>query len=196
MTRIGEIIETTSTAIIAEGTELNQPPALGALCEMQSRDGRTVYGVVSFGRTVGFDPGRRAVRRGSDAVADAEVYRQNPELSRILRTEFSAALVGWQDAAGRIWQRLPAQPPPLHYSVHACAPQTVARFSESLGYLRLLLNTMGDLSPDQLIAANVRAVYAARGDDAAWLEHAGREIAGLLKNDHERLMTVLLAIEP
>lgn len=196
MARIGEIIETTSTAIIAESAELNQPPALGALCQMQSRSGQTVFGVVSFGRTGGFDPGRRAVRRGSDGADDAEVYRRNPELSRILRTEFSAVLVGWQDAAGRIRQRLPAQPPPLHYSVHACTAQNVTRFSESLGYLRLLLNSMGELSPDQLIAANVRAVYAARGDDAAWLERAGREVAGLLKNDNERLMTVLLAIEP
>jgi hypothetical protein len=196
MTRIGEIIETTSTAIIAESAELNQPPALGALCQMQSRDGQAVYGVVSFGRTGGFDPGRRAVRRGSDGADDAEVYRRNPELSRILRTEFSALLVGWRDAAGRIRQRLPAQPPPLHYSVHACGSPDVARFSESLGYLRLLLNSMGELSPDQLIAANVRAVYAARGDDGAWLERASREVASLLKDDHERLMTVLLAIEP
>ncbi|MBI5878984.1 MAG: hypothetical protein HZB53_15140 [Chloroflexi bacterium] len=196
MTRIGEIIETSSTAVVAESVELNQAPALGSLCEMQSRDGRTLYAVVSFGRTAGFDPGRRAVRRGSDTVADAELYRQSPELNRILRTEFSAALAGWQEPGGRIWQRLPPQPPPLHYSVHACPPETVARFSESLGYLRLLLNSMGDLSPDQLIAANVRAVYAARGDDGDWLARAGREVASLLKNDYDRLMTVLQAIEP
>ena len=196
MKRIGEIVETMSTTVVAESVALNQPPPLGALCAMQSRDGQAIYAVVSYGTTSGLDPGRHAVRRGSDTVSDAEIYRQHPELTRVLRTEFSAVLVGWEDAAGRIRQRLPAQPPPLHYSVHACDAATVTRFSEELTYLRLLLDTAGELSPEQLLAANIRATYAARGDDAEWLERAGREVASLLKSDIERLMGVLVAIEP
>ena len=54
----------------------------------------------------------------------------------------------------------------------------------------------GELAVDQLIAANVREVYRARGNDLYWLERAAREVASLLKSDYERLMSVLLAIEP
>ncbi len=193
--RIGEIIETTSTGIVAECETLNQPPPLGSLAQVKTGGTRTLFAVVAFGRTAGLDPGRRAVKRGTSEVSDAAVYDHHPELKRILRTEFAAALVGWQEG-GRVWQRLPAQPPPLHYSLHACDPETVIGFSEQLGYLRLLLATDGELPGDQLVAANIREVYRTRGNDLAWLERAAREVAGLLKSDYERLMNVLLAIEP
>jgi hypothetical protein len=195
MMRIGEIIETSSTSIVAESETLNQPPPLGSLCEVKVGEARTLYAVVAFGRTGGLDPSRRAVKRGNDDVSDAAIYDHHPELSRILRTEFDAALVGWAEG-GRIWQRLPAQPPPLHYSLQLCSGETVVRFSDQLAYLRLLLAASGDLPADQLIAANVREMYRTRGNDIAWLERAGKEVASLLKSDYERLMNVLLAIEP
>ncbi|MEP7199666.1 MAG: hypothetical protein ABI874_07610 [Chloroflexota bacterium] len=194
-TRIGEIIETSSTTIVAESETLNQSPALGSLCEVKIGDARTLYAVVAFGRTGGLDPSRRAVKRGNSEVSDADIYAHHPELTRILRTEFDAALVGWADS-GRIWQRLPSQPPPLHYSLYACDSDAIVRFSDQLAYLRLLLNATGELSSEQLVAANVREMYRARGNDIAWLERAGKEVASLLKNDYERLMNVLLAIEP
>jgi hypothetical protein len=72
----------------------------------------------------------------------------------------------------------------------------MVRFSDQLAYLRLLLNSTAELAPDQLIAANVRELYAARGNDQYWLERAAREVASLMKSDYDRLMSVLLAIEP
>ncbi len=193
--RIGEIIETSSTSIVAESETLNQSPPLGSLCEVKVSDVRTLYAVVSFGRTGGLDPSRRAVRRSNGQISDAAIYDHHPELNRILRTEFDAVLVGWAEG-NRIWQRLPAQPPPLHYSIHLCDSATVVRFSDQFAYLRLLLAASGDLPADQLLAANVREVYRVRGNDTPWLERAGKEVASLLKNDYERLMSVLLAIEP
>lgn len=195
MTRIGEIIETSSVSLVAESEKLNQPPPLGSLCEVQVSDACTIYAVVAFGRTGGLDPGRRAVRRGTSEASDEAVYRQHPELARVLRTEFVAVLAGWTDGR-RMWQRLPAQPPPLHYSIHACTHETLRRFSDQLMYFRLLLNMPGELSGDQLLAAHIAEAYRVRGEDQIWLERAGKEVAGLLKNDHERLMSVLLAIEP
>jgi hypothetical protein len=193
--RIGEIIETSSTTLIAESETLNQAPPLGSLCQTTLDDGRVLYAVVAFGRTGGLDPSRRAVKRGNEAVSDAAIYQHHPELTRILRTEFTAALVGWSERH-RIWQRLPSQPPPLHYSLHSCEHATIVQFSEKLDYLRLLLNTQGELPADQLLAANVREMYRARGNDHTWLDRAGKAVASLLKNDYERLMNVLLAIEP
>jgi len=97
---------------------------------------------------------------------------------------------------GALRQHLPAQPPPLHYSVHQCTEGELRAFSERLYYLRLLLAAPGEVPSEQLLAAHVRQAYRQRGEDREWLERAGREIAALLKHDYERLMTVLYAIEP
>jgi hypothetical protein len=53
-----------------------------------------------------------------------------------------------------------------------------------------------EIAPEQLLAAHIRQVYGARGEDNDWLSLAARQVAGLFKNDYERLMTVLYGIEP
>ena len=193
--RIGEIIETGTTGFVGESLELNQPPALGSLVKVEVGDGACVYSVVSHGTTAGLDPGRRAVRRSTEQVYDEAIYDEHPELRRTLRTEFSVLLVGYVED-GAIRQHLPAQPPPLHYSVHQCTEEEVRAFSEGLYYLRLLLSAPGEVPSEQLLAAHVRQAYRQRGQDREWLKRAAREIAALLKHDYERLMTVLYAIEP
>ena len=195
--RIGEIIETGTTGFVAESLDprLNRPPALGSLVKVEVGDGACVYGVVSHGTTAGLDPGRRAVRRSTAEVYDQAIYDEHPELKHTLRTEFSVLLVGCVED-GAIRQHLPAQPPPLHYSVHQCTEEEVRAFSERLYYLRLLLSASGEVPSEQLLAAHVRQAYRQRGQDREWLERAAREIAALLKYDYERLMTVLYAIEP
>jgi hypothetical protein len=193
--RIGEIIETGTTGFVAESLELNRPPALGSLVKVEVGDGARVYGVVSHGTTAGLDPGRRAVRRSTAEVYDGAIYDEHPELRHTLRTEFSVLLVGCVED-GAIRQHLPAQPPPLHYSVHQCTGEEVRAFSERLYYLRLLLAAPGEVPSEQLLAAHVRQAYRQRGQDREWLERAARAIAALLKHDYEQLMTVLYGIEP
>jgi len=216
--RIGEIIETGTTGFVAESLDpkLNRPPALGSLVKVEVGEGGCVYGVVSHGTTAGLDPGRRAVRRSTAQVYDEAIYDEHPELKHTLRTEFSVLLVGCVESGlssgrppappklggtggggtGDIRQHLPAQPPPLHYTVHECTEEEVRAFSERLYYLRLLLASTGEVPSEQLLAAHVRQAYRQRGQDREWLERAAREIAALLKHDYERLMTVLYAIEP
>ncbi len=195
MDRCGEIIATNTTHFIAESFTLHQPPALGSLVEVQPAEGLTLYAVVSFGSTGGLDPGRRVVRRSTDDAFDAGIYQAHPQLVKTLRTEFSAQLVGYRRADSRIRRHLPAQPPPLHFSVLASASATTREFTDELVYLRLLLNAQGELAAEQLLAAHIRQTYAARGADEAWLARAAREVAALLKSDYERLMNVLAAID-
>ena len=195
--RIGEIIETQSTGFVAESFELNRPPALGSLVVVrvpaEPASARDLYAVVTYGQTVGLDPSRHAFRRSTDTVFDQDIYREHPELNHTLHTEFGAALVGFC-ADGRVQQHLPAQPPPLHFSVQAASDEEVRRFTDRLLYLRLLLTPYGEVSPLQILAANVREVYQRR--DRAWLDAAAKEIATLLENDHEALLTVLYAVDP
>jgi len=197
--RIGEIVETTSTGFVAESLELNSPPPLGSVVTVHLPAEKTaeavVYAVVTYGQTAGLDPSRRAIRRSTDTVFDDAVYRDNPELDHVLRTEFGAALVGFL-ADGYMRQYLPSQPPPLHFSVQSVAPEELRRFTDRLDYFRLLLTVVGPVLPAQVLAANVREVFRQRGYDRRWLDAAAREIATLLKDDHQALLTVLCAIDP
>ncbi len=198
--RIGEIVETMSTGFVAESFELNRPPPLGGLVVVrlpgaEASAGMDVYAVVTYGQTGGLDPSRRAVRRSTDTVFDGAIYQEHPELTRTLRTEFGAALVGFV-VDDQLRQHLPPQPPPLHFSVQTAPAGELQRFTDHLQYLRLLLAPYGQVSPLQVLAANVREVYQHRGQDDVWLSAAAREIATLLKNDHESLLTVLYAIDP
>ena len=193
--RTGEIVETGSAEFVAESFELNRPPELGSLVKVETDEGGCIYGVVSYGTTTGLDPGRRAVRRSSEGVYDAAIYREHPQLKQVLRTEFKAVLVGWS-VDGSVRQHLPPQPPPLHYSVHTCGPQEAHTFSDRLFYLRLLLTVTGQLPAEQLLAAHLRHLYQAQSRDRDWLDRAASEVAGLLKQDIERLLVVLQAIDP
>ena len=194
--RIGEIIETNTLGFVAKSDQLHEHPPLGSLVKVRDPEGHDyAYAVVSFGQTASPEPGRRAVARGGEGVHDEAVYQAHPQLPRILQTEFQAALVGCVEDGG-MRQHLPPQPPRLHYDVLTCSPEEVRAFSEKLPYFRLLLNAPGQLPGEQLLAAHVRATCRQRGDDAAWLERAAREVAALLKGDYERLMAVLYGIDP
>jgi hypothetical protein len=193
--RIGEIIETTSIGFVAESYGLHKSPPLGSLVKVELGDGSEVYAVVIHGQTASIEPGRRAVRWSTEKVYDERIYQEHPELLRTLRTEFSAAFVGILQG-GTSKQALPPQPPPLHYSVHQCESEEVRRFTEDLYYLRLLIPTKGEVPVEQLLVAHFREMHKERGEDKAWLERGAKEISRLLKHDYDRLMTVLLGIEP
>lgn len=193
--RIGEIIGTRSTGFVAESYRLHRPPALGSLVKVKVDDRHDIYAVVSYGETGGIEPGRRPVRWSTDEVFDEAIYKEHPELRRTLRTEFTALSVGGVEGE-EARQGLPSEPPPMHYSVYSCIPEEVLRFTEELYYLRLLLTGEGPVPKEQLLATHLREVYRARGNDEEWLSRAAREIARLLKRDYDRLMTVLLGIEP
>ena len=194
--RIGEIIETSTVGFWAESATLHDLPPLGALVSVAVPEVGILYGVVAFGQTAGIDEGRRAVRRGNDEVFDGAIYDRHPELTRILRTTFRVVTVGYADEAGRIRQHLPPCPPPLHYSVARCDRAAVERFSAEPRYFAILAGSEGEVAPEQLLAAHIRATYADRGDDRRWLEGAGRQVARLLKREYDKLLTVLEAIDP
>jgi hypothetical protein len=108
-----------------------------------------------------------------------------------LRTTFRALVVGFGEGS-RLYQFLPPRPPRLHYSVLTSPPRTIRAFTEtSLDYLQALLNA-SDVAVDELLAANLRYVAAhCSGEGAEFLQHAGRELAQLLRADYARLTSIL-----
>jgi len=197
--RIGEIIESSTTRFTAGAYELLAAPPFGALVRAVTRsEGVAVYGLVYEIRTGSREPGGRAVVRGRTysgrELYDAEIYAENPDLAEVLQTEFSALTVGFAEGEA-IYQYLPPQPPPVHYSVYACDADELLRFAARNDFFRAVLFAT-HIPGDELLAAALRAVARARPDRHDYLVRAGRDLAGLLKDDHDRLVALLHRIRP
>lgn len=199
MERIGEVIESSTTRFTAGAYELLEAPPFGALVRAVTRhEGMAVYGLVYEIRTGSKEPGGRAVVRGRTYsgrnLYDEEIYFEHPDLAEVLQTEFSAITVGFAEA-GRIYQYLPPHPPPVHYSVYPCEPAELAAFCEAADFFRAVLFA-AQIPSDELLAAAIRAAARARPDGREYLVRAGRELAGLLKDDYDRLNALLRRIRP
>ena len=188
--RIGEVVEASSTGFTAECYTLYGAPPLGALVRVGDP---AVYGVVYSVTTAALDPGRRVSARGAGEPDEASVYRNNPQIARLLATHLQALVVG-HDRAGTLVQRLPAAPPHIHAFVRCCDDGDVRAFTEQLDYLHLLV-TANVPAIDEVIAANVRLAAEARPDGDAFRERAGHALATELANDVTRLKAILRSIQ-
>jgi hypothetical protein len=201
--RIGEVIESTTTGFTAGAYELLAAPPFGALVRAQTRvEGMAIYGLVYEIRTGSKEPGGRALVRGRTYAGrdlyDAEIYQEYPDLTEVLQTEFSAITAGFVEQ-GRVYQYLPPQPPPVHYSVYECEGDELIDFTEVFDFFRTLLFSY-QIPSDEVLAAVIRAAARARaaqpGAERAYLVRAGREVASLLKDDYDRLTAILRRIRP
>lgn len=195
---LGEVIETSLTHYAAQSFEVDQSPPFGGLVRVRDRSGRCeIFGAVAQIATGGLDPGRRAVARsgGRPGLADEQVYQDNPQLSRLLVTTFEVATLGWRRVNDNEPERFsyvfPDYPPPLHYSVAICSDSEIIAFTAKPLYLRTLL--AAPVGPgEELVAAVLRRGAEARGAQGhGWLVETGRALARLLKEDYERLRTIL-----
>src|SRR3989304_2073605 len=123
--RLGEVVETSTTSFVAQCYQLYGAPPLGAL--VRAGGPYPAYGVVNLVSTQGVDPSRRPVARGQDETSEEDVYRSNPQLAHLLRTDFQAVVVG-HGAKGDVRYYLPPVPPPIYAFVHLCTVEEVATF--------------------------------------------------------------------
>uniref|UniRef100_A0A832M2J3 Helicase HerA barrel domain-containing protein n=1 Tax=Oscillatoriales cyanobacterium SpSt-402 TaxID=2282168 RepID=A0A832M2J3_9CYAN len=207
---IAEIVETSTTEFLAqcldaEALSFSTMPPFGSWVKsMEEEAGNLVYAVVYYASTSPIDSVHRARALG---LSLQELREQQPQIFAMLKTEFRAAIVGFQpfDAAtdgsdglatvetGTIYQHLPPRPPQLHQAVFVCEPEEVVQFTEKLDFLRSLLQ-MGTVPVDALIAATLREIYQLRKADREWLVQAGRTLGVLLKDDYDRLRAILSQI--
>lgn len=199
--RIGEIIATSVTEFEAQAIRLHESPPLGALVRVRSSEQLITYGIVVGASTSGLDIGARPIPRGRDGCEDADIYREHPDLEYVLRTCFRCLVVGFRDTYG-VAYHLPEAPPPIHYSVTLCPPEETEQFTRKLDFFRLILNAR-DVPAEEALAAHIRFSAAQLGaigrseDQArAYTVRAGREVAALLRGDHERVMAVVERIRP
>ena len=164
-------------------------PPLGSLVRTGSPE-LELYAVVCHAATTSLEPGRRPIARGRDEDSEEAIYSESPQLARLLKSEFDALVVGHR-ADGIIHHHLPPRPARIHGFVYQCPPDEVQQFSQSLGFLDIMLNTSLPLPGDELIAACLSQMSQAHQDRQAFLVSAGKHLAGQLGGDFSRLKAVL-----
>jgi hypothetical protein len=184
--RVGEVVEATSLSFVAQSYRLYGAPPLGAFVRT---DSPSIYGVVCMVSTEPLDSGRPVLARGEAAATEDEVFRDNPQLSRLLTSRFDVLVAGfWEE--GAVHQSLPPFPPRVHAFVYACCHTEIAQFTSRLHFLHLLLNS-GTPAGDEVVAACLGAAAAGRADGREFLLRAGKALAAELAGDVPRLNAVL-----
>jgi len=187
--RVGEVIEASTTDFVAQCYELYQSPPLGSLVKTIDLPVE-LYAVVYNATTTSLEPGRRPIARGKDEASEEEVYRSSPQLLKLLRSEFSALVVGHKQG-DKLYHYLPPKPARIHGFVYLCLPEEVKEFSQSFDFLNILINTHLPVSADELVAASLRQMSQAYEDRHTFLVAAGRELAILLSGQFNQLKAIL-----
>ena len=131
--RVGEVIEASTTDFIAQSYELYEIPPLGSLVKTWEQDVE-IFGVVYRATTTGFEPGRRPIARGKDEASEEALYQANPQLMKLLKSEFGVLVLGHRLRNG-LHHYLPPQPVHIHGFVYLCSPEEIREFSQSFGFL-------------------------------------------------------------
>ena len=187
--RVGEVIEASATDFVAQCYELYQSPPLGSLVKTRDQDVE-LYGIVYNATTTSLEPGRRPIARGKDEATEEEVYRTSPQLLKLLRSEFSALVVGHRQG-DKLYHYLPPKPARIHGFVYLCPLEEVKEFSQSFDFLNILVNTRLPVSVDEIVAASLRQMSQAYEDPRAFLVAAGKELAILLSGQFNQLKAIL-----
>jgi hypothetical protein len=192
--RLGEVIEASTTGFTAQCYELYDLPPLGSLVKT-GENMHELFGVVCHATTEGLEPGRKPIARGKDEPDEEAIFQANPQLSKLLRSEFSTLVVGHRNGE-KIYQYLPPRPARIHSFVNACSPEELKDFGQTFGFLKILVNAEIETPADELIAATLRMMGSAYEDPRPFLINAGKELAGLLGEDYGKLKAILERIKP
>ncbi len=164
-------------------------PSLGSL--VKTRDlPLELYGIVYHATTTSIEPGRRPIARGKDEDSEEAIYRSNPQLLKLLRSEFNALMAGHKDG-DKLYHYLPPKPARIHGFVYLCQPDEVKEFGQSFDFLNILINAHLPVSADELIAACLRQMSQVYEDRQAFLVAAGKELAVLLSGELNQLKAIL-----
>ena len=187
--RVGEVIDASTTDFVAQCYELYQSPPLVSLVKTRDSD-IELYGIVYHATTTSFEPGRRPIARGKDEASEEAIYKSSPQLLKLLKSEFGAVMVGHRE--GDSWHHyLPPKPARIHSFVYLCPTPEIKEFSQSFGFLNILLNTHLPISPAELVAACLRHMSQAHADPRTFLVKAGKELAVSLGGNFNQLKAIL-----
>ncbi|MBM4406310.1 MAG: hypothetical protein FJ039_09060 [Chloroflexi bacterium] len=185
--KLGEVVEASTASFTVHCHKLGEPPPLGSLVIVADGD-LLIFGVVHNAATAGIDPSRKALALGEELASADDVYKEHPELTKLLRTDFTALVVGYRDKNG-VRHTLPPRPAKIHGFAHVAAKQETQDFTAVFHFLDALLNSEAE-NRDAALAACLRLASTAH-NEKDYLVRAGKELARLLAQDSRRLNTIL-----
>lgn len=187
--QIAEVIEGNNTYFTAQCYQLNTAPSLGSLVKTRKDYDSGIYGVVYLVETHGREPGRRVYARGEKMEDEEAIYKENPQLEKLLVTEFHVLVLGYAEK-GHLYHFLPPQPATVHSFVYVCDDK-IADFTSSLGCLGLMTEAKIPVSVDEIIAAFLRRASKYHEDPGEFLVKAGRELVRIYGGDIRRVNSML-----
>ena len=186
--RVGEVVEATSQRFMVQCYRLYDAPPLGAVVRTGDP---AIYAVVSDVSTEALDPGRPVIARGEHEASEEDLYRNNPQLERLLCTRFTALTVGYsQDGDGDAVAGLPPLPPRIHSFIYLCPGDEVEALTGSPDFVHLLLNGAAPIS-DEVIVACIRLASKQAVDSQRFLVRAGQALAAEMPDQLPRLNAIL-----
>ncbi|MYA50867.1 MAG: hypothetical protein F4185_07005 [Chloroflexi bacterium] len=184
-TKFGEVVEASVDSVTGQCHTLYGAPPLGTLV----RVGASLFAVVDGVSTAALDPGRRVIARGAGLESESDVYAENPQLERLLRTDVTLTVVGHEEG-GRYFQHLPPLPPRIHTFLYACSGAEVRGFMERSDWTALVLASALPTA-DDVLAAALREAAPHFDAPRAFLMQTCRAIASQLPTDAARLAAIM-----
>ena len=181
---VGEVIESSTSRFLAESRELNGAPPFGSF--VKTEPDPAIFGLVYNVSTHSMEPNRRPTAYGK---TEHELRMEQPQIFELLKTEFEAAVVGFRDDRG-IQQVLPPQPPHIHSFVHLCTEAEIKGLTGNGDFLRTIVG-VPRLPVDDLMIAAIRNAWKARAYDMAYLVSLGKDLCRLVRDDYDRLSSIL-----
>ncbi len=184
---VGEVIESSTTELIAEARHLHGAPSFGRFIRVDAE--MPIIGIVFNVFTHSIEPNRRPTAYGK---TEEELRMEQPQIFELLRTEFQALVLGYLDGEtpGHI---VPPQPARIHSFAYLCDDDEVRRFTGTDDYLRSILGT-AKLPTDELLIAALRHTLKAHRDSRGYLVRMGKELSRLLRDDYDRLSSMIRRI--
>ena len=183
-THVGEVVESSTTELIAQARELHGAPSFGQFVRVEAA--MPVVGIVFNVFTHSIEANRRPTAYGK---TEAELRLEQPQIFELLRTEFQALVIGYLDGDESV-QILPPQPARIHSFMYLCSDEQVRSFTRTDDYLRSILNT-SKVPTDELVIAVLRHAVRAHGHAPSYLVQMGKELSRLLSDDYDRLSSII-----
>ena len=181
---VGEVVESSTTELIAEACQLHGAPSFGRFVRVESDV--PIFAIVYNVFTHSIEPNRRPMAYGK---TEEELRLEQPQIFELLRTEFQALVLGYLDDGDPV-HILPPQPARIHSFVHECEAADVQRFTGNCDFLRSVINTTS-VPTDELLVAALRYAYKAHGHSMDYLVEMGKELSRLLRDDYDRLSSII-----
>jgi len=146
---IGEIIEVSSRSAIAQSYELYDCPPIGSVVKCGD-DSEDIYGVITNIETRSIDPGRRPNPKGPGFAEVNELYKSNPEITHLMKTEFNIVFLGYKNENVTTIS-IPPTPPRIFSFVSTLPEEEMINIFSDEGLVKFIVNSNMELKDDVII---------------------------------------------